>query len=130
VMKQTRKTAGLAYSVTLTADRSSFSADGRDVIMLKAEVFDRAGVPVPRADNLIHFDVDGPARIIGVGNGNPTSHEADHATSRMAFNGLAQAILQGQHKAAGTVTVIARSNGLVSGRVTLKAMDVPLPAEI
>ena len=130
VMKQTRKTAGRAYSVTLTADRTALNADGRDVIMLKAEVFDRAGVPVPRADNLIHFDVDGPARIIGVGNGNPTSHEADHATSRMAFNGLAQAILQGQHKAAGTVTVIARSNGLVSGRVTLKAMDVPLPAEI
>jgi beta-galactosidase len=128
VMKQTRKTAGPAWSVTLTADQTTLMANGQDVIMLKADVLDRAGVPVPTADNLIHFDVEGPATIIGVGNGNPTSHEADRASSRMAFNGLAQAILQGRRKEAGGITVVARSNGLVSGRLTLKALEVtPLP---
>jgi beta-galactosidase len=82
-------------------------------------VFDKSGVAVPKADNLIFFDVEGPAEVIGVGNGNPTSHEPDKALYRKAFNGLAQAIVQ--IKGNGVVTVTARSERLVSGRVVLKA---------
>ena len=36
----------------------------------------------------------GDAAIIGVGNGDPTSLEADVASERRAFHGLAQAILR------------------------------------
>jgi beta-galactosidase len=85
-----------------------------DIIVLKAEVFDAAGVAVPKADNLIFFDVEGPADVIGVGNGNPTSHEPDKALYRKTFNGLAQAIVQVKGK--GLVTITARSEGLLSSR--------------
>ena len=114
-MKAERKTAGAPARVVLTAERV------QDIAMLKAEVFDRDGVAVPKADNLIFFDVEGPAEVIGVGNGNPTSHEPDKALYRKTFNGLAQAIVQIKRGGSGTVTITARSEGLVSGRVTLKA---------
>ncbi len=39
--------------------------------------------------------------MIGVGNGNPTSHEADVASQRKAFNGLAQAIVRTRRGKAG-----------------------------
>ena len=112
VMKAERATAGAAAKVVLTSDRVD------DIVVLKAEVFDKASVTVPKADNLIFFDVEGPAEVIGVGNGNPTSHEPDKALYRKAFNGLAQAIVQ--IKGGGPVTITARSEGLASGRVILK----------
>ena len=118
VMKDSRKTAGPAYRLSLTTDRQTLNGDGLDIVPLRVEVLDSAGVPVPRADNLVHFAVDGPAEIIGVGNGNPTSLEADRATSRQTFNGLAQAILQSR-KQKGTALVTAYAEGLVSGKLSV-----------
>ena len=75
--------------------------------------------PVPRASDLITFAVSGPGEVIGVGNGNPNSHEADKATRRKAFNGLCSAIVQ--TRGSGNITVTASGAGLVSGKVVLKA---------
>lgn len=119
-MKQTRETAGPAAKLVLTADRTALKSDGRDVAILKVEAFDAKGRPVPRADHLVKFEVTGPASVIGVGNGNPVSHEADKASQRKLFNGLAQAIVQTDRKA-GRITVRAVSDGLKSGQVTLTA---------
>lgn len=89
-----RETAGRAAAVTLTADRRMPRADGDDVVMLRAEVVDARGRPVPDAADLLRFAVSGDAEVIGVGNGDPTSLEADAASERHAFHGLAQAIVR------------------------------------
>jgi beta-galactosidase len=112
VMKTSRRTAGPVAQVRLSCDRGDLKGDGRDVVLLKAEAFDAAGVPAPKADNLVHFEVEGPGAIIGVGNGNPTSLERDHAMERRLFNGLAQAILQARRGATGQIVVTARSENL------------------
>ncbi len=120
VLKDKRETAGPAARVILTSDRDWLAADGRDCAVLRAEVVDAKGRTVPRADNLVRFDILGNAQVIGVGNGNPNSHEPDKASSRMAFNGLCQAIVQGG-KGSGMVTVTASADGLAAGKVVLKA---------
>ncbi|MBW8881432.1 MAG: DUF4982 domain-containing protein, partial [Asticcacaulis sp.] len=122
VMKAQRKTAGPVATVNLTSDRSTLAGDGRDIVLLRAEAVDKAGIAVPRADNLVHFDVEGPGRIIGVGNGNPTSLEPDRATSRRLFNGLAQAILQSDRGARSQITVTARSDGLPPRKATIRLL--------
>ena len=68
-------------------------------------------------------DVQFDAKIIGVGNGDPSCHEPDKckdgAWQRSAFNGKCQVIIQSE-KTNGTVTLVAKSNGLISASVTFK----------
>jgi beta-galactosidase len=119
ILKDKRETAGAPANIVLTTDRTSLVNDGMDCTVLKAEVFDAKGRPVPKADNLITFTVSGPGAVIGVGNGNPNSHEADKASQRKAFNGLCSAIVQ--VTGAGGITVTASAEGLTSGKVVLKS---------
>lgn len=48
-----------------------------NIAILRVSVKDASGNVVPNAVNEIDFQVTGPAKIIGVGNGNPTSLEVD-----------------------------------------------------
>ncbi len=119
VLKTARQTAGAAARIDLSTDRARIAADGRDCAVLKAEIVDANGVPVPRAANLIRFAISGPARVIGVGNGDPNCHEPDKASQRSAYNGLSSAILQAG-KETGHVTVTAAADGLASGKILLR----------
>jgi beta-galactosidase len=74
-------------------------ADGSEATIVNISVVDRQGREVPDAGNLIHFKASGDLHIIGVGNGDPSSHEPDKPTasdtaSRHLFNGHCQVILQ------------------------------------
>ena len=122
VMKTQRRTAGPAATLALTSDTSALKADGRDIALLKVEAFDKDGIPVPRADHLVQFDINGPGQIIGVGNGNPTSLEADRALARHLFNGLAQVIIQSNRGESGRLTVSATSNGLPAQALSLRSI--------
>jgi beta-galactosidase len=118
VAETRRVTAGAAYAVNLSADRRRLTSDGRDVSMLTAEIVDKKGNPVPHGNALIRFSLSGPGRIIGVGNGDPTSHEPDQAMQRSAFNGLCQAILQ-TDPTMGSIKITAQADGLKAGAATL-----------
>jgi beta-galactosidase len=56
-------------------------ADGSEATIVNISIVDRQGREVPDANNLIYFKASGDLHIIGVGNGDPSSHEADKATS-------------------------------------------------
>jgi beta-galactosidase len=71
------ETTGEEVSIQLTADRSILKADGEDVAVITVQVNDANGLIVPTAGNEINFTIEGPGKIIGVGNGDPSSHEAD-----------------------------------------------------
>ena len=88
VAEETVATAGAPVVVRLTADRSSLAAGGTDTTVLRVSVVDKNGRVVPDAANAVTFDTQGPLRIIGVGNGDPGSHEADRPAERYAFYSL------------------------------------------
>lgn len=77
VLTETVQTTGAPQTVSLEANKSSLKADGQDVAVIKVSVLDKKGLAVPDANNELSFKLDGPGRIIGVGNGNPTSLEPD-----------------------------------------------------
>ncbi len=93
-------------------------ADGCDVAVVNVAIKDRKGRTVPIADNLVKFAIDGPGRIIGVGNGNPSSHEPDKAEQRKAFNGRCQVLVQSD-KQQGQIKLTATSAGLMDSEITL-----------
>ena len=66
---------------------------------------------VPVADNLVTFRVTGSGKLIGAGNGDPSSHESDKGDTRRTFNGLCCAIVQAA-KEAGDLRIEATSPGL------------------
>jgi beta-galactosidase len=111
-----RRTAGAPTALRLSATASGTTAprliaDGADLAMLRVEVVDDKGTPVPNGTTLVHFAVEGAARLIGVGNGDPTSHEPDHAPYRRTFHALAQAIIQSNGRP-GRIVVTAHAEGL------------------
>jgi beta-galactosidase len=115
-----RPTAGAPAGLVLVANRTSIAADARDVACLTGSVVDKRGQFVPIADNLIEFQVRGAGKLIGVGNGDPSSHESEKGPSRRLFNGLALAIVRSNGRR-GPILVSARSPGLRSSRVALRA---------
>ena len=71
------ETSGPPAAIKLMPDRATINPDGEDVSVITVAVTDTKGRVVPIADNLIKFDIAGPGKIIGVGNGDPSSHEQD-----------------------------------------------------
>ncbi|MEI6246400.1 MAG: glycoside hydrolase family 2 TIM barrel-domain containing protein, partial [Acidobacteriota bacterium] len=119
-----RETTGAPAQLVLRPDRTSLVANGEDTIVVACEVQDAEGRVVPTAMNNVQFAVTGPGRIIGVGNGDPSSHEPDRATKRNAFNGLCMALVQST-RAAGTVTVTASAPGLKNATFTVMTSGTP-----
>jgi beta-galactosidase len=120
VIEDVRETAGAPAAIQLTADRMLLTAGHADLAVVNVAVLDAQGRVVPVADNKITFTVKGPGKLIGVGNGDPSSHEQDKANSRSAFNGLAQALVQTTSQG-GTIELFAESLGLKAVRITLES---------
>ena len=71
------ETIGQPAMVQLKPDRTTIKADGEDLALFTVSVADAQGRVSPTASNKIHFTLSGPGKIIGVGNGDPSSHEPD-----------------------------------------------------
>ncbi len=115
------ETTGAPATLMLTAHRTQLVADNHDVAVIDVSVVDAQGRAVPVADNLVTFEITG-GKIIGVGNGDPGSHEADKASERKLFNGLAQVIVQTTHTP-GPIVLRAKSEGLEGAAVELVSAE-------
>ena len=99
--------------------------NGRDIAVVTVEVQDAKGRIVPDACPSLSFRLDGDARIIGAGNGDPAYLGADHpedincrAFQIPAFNGLAQVLIQSS-RTPSDLTLSVSSDGLKTGTVAI-----------
>jgi beta-galactosidase len=77
------ETTGAPAAIQLTPHRATIKADGEDVSVITVRVNDGQGRHVPTANNLITFEITGPGKIIGVGNGDPSCLEPDRYVDRV-----------------------------------------------
>ena len=117
-----------AYKTVLKADKQTIEADGRDVAIITIEVQDEKGRIVPNACPMLKIQLEGDARIIGAGNGDPMYLGEDHPKnpnckefSIPAFNGLAQILVQ-SYDAASSITLRCMSDGLKTGSVVIQSL--------
>jgi beta-galactosidase len=82
------ETTGEPAAVALSSDRPQIRADGEDAAVFTVSITDGQGRVVPLAGNLVHFELSGPGRILGVGNGDPSCHEADTQVPASASRSL------------------------------------------
>ena len=129
IMTKIIETTKPAYQIVLKADRQEITADGRAVAIITVEVQDQKGRIVPDACPLLKFHLEGDARILGVGNGDPMYLGQDHPNSInckefsiLAFNGLAQVIVQSTEKTS-EITLNCLSDGLKTGHVRIVSLS-------
>jgi beta-galactosidase len=113
------KTTGKAYQLSMTADRPSVSADGKDLIFITVQIEDKSKLLVPRSSNQLDFSIEGPGRIVATDNGDAASHESFQAKTRKAYNGMCLVIVAAEKGAAGTFKVKATSKGLKASEVVV-----------
>lgn len=111
------ETTGPAFNVVLIPDKTAMKANGTDGVVINVSITDAQGREVPTANQLVKFKLTGDAKILGVGNGDPSSHEPDQfmegSWQRSAFNGKCQVILQAG-KTMGKITLEVQAEGLAS----------------
>jgi beta-galactosidase len=114
------KTAGAASRIELLPDVTQLSADGKDVCHVEFRIVDSQGVRVPDAGNELTFELDGPAEILGIENGDLNSPESYQTRTHKAYHGRGLAILQSS-TAAGRITLTATSPGMDPASVILNS---------
>jgi beta-galactosidase len=114
------RTTGDPAAIGLTPDRSQLTASGDDLCYVTVEARDAKGGLCPLADNLVKFEVEGPAEIAGVGNGNPMSQEPVVADHRKLFYGKAMLVLRTKAGQGGKVKITATADGLPPATATVE----------
>lgn len=120
------ETTGEPHRLRLTPDRSALSGDGVDAQPVTIDVLDARGRPVPTANLDVNLTVDG-GRVIGVGNGDPTSLAPSKGLRVRLFNGLAQVIVQSERAGVGTLRLTAAAGGLkpALAAIAIRSGSVP-----
>jgi beta-galactosidase len=113
------KTAVQPSVIRLSADRKGLIANGQDLLYVTVELTDANGVLHPKAEDLVKFDVEGPATIEGVGNANPVSIESYQQPQRKAWRGRCLVVLK-TGKQPGKIILKASAPGMKAAQVEVE----------
>lgn len=111
-------TAGKPSAIVLSADRKNIKSSGYDLSYITVKIVDEKGNICPNADNEVVFNIKGVGSILGVDNGDPTSHENFIAKERKAFHGLCLVVVKSA-KNSGTIKLTATAEGINSDGITI-----------
>ena len=84
ILTEKVETTGAPAAIQLTPHRATIKADGEDVSVVTVQVNDAQGRLVPTVGSEITFELQGPGKIVGGGNGDPSSHEPDRFVERIS----------------------------------------------
>ncbi len=115
-----------AYSLDFAPEKFSFPADGRSQIFVNVCARDILGEQVRNANNRVKLTVEGPARIVGIDNGDSTDYDSYKGDNRRLFSGEMTVILQSTFEA-GKIVLRAESVGLKPIETRLKAVPCKKP---
>ncbi|MGL1959429.1 MAG: DUF4982 domain-containing protein [Colwellia sp.] len=116
------RTAKNAKVISLIPEKLTLKADSNSLNYILVEARDENGELAPHDMSMVYFDIEGPATIIGIGNGNPLSLEPFQDKQHSLFYGKAIVIIRGISGQAGTVTLRAKSKGLTTSTTTMRAI--------
>ena len=129
VARAVQETTSGPVALRLTPARTVMAGDGEDAQPLTIDAIDAAGRHVPTANLMTRFSVEGAA-IIGVGNGDPNSHESEKGNQRSLFNGLAQIIIQAEAGGRESIHIRAEADGLRPASLVIDRLPLPPRAQV
>ncbi|MDP7134026.1 MAG: glycoside hydrolase family 2 TIM barrel-domain containing protein, partial [Planctomycetota bacterium] len=105
------ETASAPSALKLVCDERDLSAGKDRIAHVAITVVDAKGLFVPYANNEVSIEVRGPARLLGMENGDPIDTTNYKLSHRRTFNGMALAILEVESKR-GAITMTASAPSL------------------
>jgi beta-galactosidase len=114
-------TAGKPYKLLLEPDRTTITADGKDISFVTISVVDKNGNLCPTAAEQLNFSVKGSGTYRAACNGDATSLELFHLPTMKTFSGKLVVLVQAT-KEAGNIELMVSSKSLKKGKVTLQAV--------
>jgi beta-galactosidase len=124
------ETTGEAVALKLLPDRKSLAGDGLDAMPVTVEAVDEKGRVVPGASPMVSFKLEGPAKLLGLGNGDPNCHEPEQSDSHSLFHGLGQAIVRSLAGARGDAVLHASAPGLTSASLAIPVTNAIVPPSL
>lgn len=122
-------TTGKPAGLVLTPHKKELTADGQDISVIDISVIDSEGREVPDADIPITFSIDGPAQILGYGNGDPGFKDIERdpkfqskSLKIKSFRGKAQVIVRTIEGKSGKINVSCISEQTQSASVELSSL--------
>nr|MCR5264726.1 DUF4982 domain-containing protein [Clostridiales bacterium] len=112
------KTVGAPAWINVTPEKSSFKADGRDLLFADVDITDKDGNHVPDAKTALRCVVTG-GDLVGIFSGDPRNEDKYGTNECHAFTGRATAVIKA--KKTGAVTILVTGEGVASGFAEAKA---------
>jgi len=115
------KTAYKPQQLALNPEKEIVDLSKGELIFIPIEVVDKNGVRCPKATDNIQISVEGVGELIGIDSGNQFSHELYKIDNRDAYEG--RILVTIKPTKAGSVTVKAISENLITGMKTIKVIN-------
>ena len=119
VAEEVVRTAGRPHHLELIADRTSITADGKDIAFVTVRVVDKDGNLIPDDARLLQFKVTGAGSFRAAASGNPASLDAFHLPQHHAFSGQLVALVQSGEKA-GEAILSVSAKGLPTAKIRIQ----------
>ncbi len=113
------ETAGQPTRLVIETENPDWRADGMDLQYVKVRAVDKKGRVVPTNDYKVTFQVEGPARMIAVDNGDHSSNDLFDGNEKQLYEGFAMAIVRSSKDMPGKVKVTVSSKGLKGAAKTV-----------
>jgi beta-galactosidase len=112
------ETAGTPAKVRLIPENGPMRGDGESLAYVRVELVDGDGRIVPDAAVKLMAEVNGAARLLGFGSGNPVTDENYTRGEFASYRGRALAVLRSGYTA-GTAALTVTAGGLGSAEIEL-----------
>ena len=113
------RTAGKPHHLELVADRTTLTADGRDIAFVTVRVVDKDGNLIPDDARLLNFRVTGAATFRAAASGNPASLDAFHLPRHHTFSGQLVTLVQSSEQS-GEAVLHVSAKGLPTATLRLQ----------
>ena len=125
IARDERRSFGDSAALRIEADRPALRADGEDIVYVTVTAADARGNPVENACDRVFAELDGPALLLGMDNGDSTDPDGYAVSDRRLFSGKLR-ILLGAMDRAGEATLRVRAKGLAGAALTLPILPAPI----
>ena len=117
------RTAGKSHHVVLTAERDVITADGDDLVYVKAAIVDENGALCPLASDRLFFSVDGAGELLTTDSGDQRETESFARPDKKALAGTSVACIRSVIGHPGDIRISVSADRLAGDSITVKSAE-------